>query len=184
MLTIKTVKLGQIAKVINGIRNTKTTEETKYTYNAISLKKNTYTINKIQTTKQLNKKHLLGKGDIIIKQSPPYTAKLITQENTNLTTTSNYAIIHLKDEYIPETVTFYLNSEKTKKQIHKLAEETSTQTINLKTIKNLNIIIKNKKQEEKEAETIRTYYKKKELTLKKLELEEEILYQKIYGDIP
>ncbi len=95
----------------------------------------------LKTDKQLNEKYLLKKGDIIMRLTPPYTARTIEFDDENITTTSNYAIIKVKNNYPPELLTFYLNSEYTKEQIYKFSEQTSIKVINITNIKNFNIKI-------------------------------------------
>lgn len=55
---MKNMKLGEIAQVINSIRNTINTDKTEYTYNTLTLTKEADTI---KTQKQLNRKYLLQK---------------------------------------------------------------------------------------------------------------------------
>ncbi|MBE6494543.1 MAG: hypothetical protein E7Z84_08085 [Methanosphaera stadtmanae] len=74
-----------------------------------------------------------------MRLTPPYTAITIDFDDENITTTSNYAIIKVKDDYSPELLTFYLNSEYTKEQIYKFSEQTSVKVINISNIKNFDI---------------------------------------------
>lgn len=93
----------------------------------------------LKTDKKLNEKYLLKKGNIIMRLTPPYTAITIDFDDENITTTSNYAIIKVKDYYSPELLAFYLNSEYTKEQIYKFSEQTSVKVINISNIKNFDI---------------------------------------------
>ena len=74
-----------------------------------------------------------------MRLTPPYTAITIDFDDENITTTSNYAIIKVKDDYPPELLTFYLNSEYTKEQIYKFSEQTTIKVINITNIKNFDI---------------------------------------------
>lgn len=116
-----------------------------------------------------------------MKLTPPYTSKIIEFQEENITTTSNYAIIKIKDKYTPELINFYLNSEYTKKQIYKYSEKTSTNIINISNIKDFQIKdIGNNK--DKYTQLIKTFINKKRLLEKKLEIEENVIEELIFGE--
>ena len=106
-------------------------KENNFEYKIITLNnENNYKINqnklnKINTDKKIDTKYLLKKGNIILKLTPPYNSRIIEFNENNITTTSNYAIIKVCENYSPEIINFYLNSEYIKKQIYQFADERS-----------------------------------------------------------
>lgn len=183
---MKEQKIKELAQVYSGTRyhryQTKTGE---YEYKIISYNKNDdYEINlnnteTITTEKPLNKNLLLKKGDIIMKLTPNYLAKVIDSNQKNLIAPNNYAIIKTNDKINPYLLEFYLNSEPIKRQIQRVGEESLIKIIKINDIKEFNIIRKDPKLEELEANMIISFKKRKELIEKQIELEELILNDKI-----
>ena len=69
---------------------------------------------------KLENKYLTNEGDIIIRLTTPYTAICINDKQEGLVIPSNFAIIRLKRQnFIPEFVALFLNSEIIKKQFFK-----------------------------------------------------------------
>ena len=69
---------------------------------------------------KLENKYLTNKEDIIIRLTAPYTAICINDKQEGLVIPSNFAIIRLKGQnYIPEFVALFLNSEVIEKQFFK-----------------------------------------------------------------
>lgn len=163
-------------------------KENNFEYKIITLNnENNYKINqnklnKINTDKKIDTKYLLKKGNIILKLTPPYTSRIIEFNENNITTTSNYAIIKVYENYSPEIINFYLNSEYIKKQIYQFADETSVKVINIGNIKYFDIILTNKEYEDIYKKLISTHKEKKEMIEKELNLEKDLLEEIIFGE--
>lgn len=175
-------KISEIAEVNSGIRVMRyQNPEGQSEYKILNLNnEKDYKIDfnnaeTFQTEKEIPPKYILNKGDIIMKLTPHYTANVIDFEEENLTAPTNYAIIHITGDINPTLLCYYLNSDHIKRQINRVAEESSLKIIKIQNIKNFEIIRNNPEEEEIGAELISTFYKKKELTEKKLQIEEEIL---------
>lgn len=188
-MKINLIKLKQIAQVHSGLRKSSfKNKENKYEYKIITLNnENNYKIDenklhRINTDKKIDDKYLLDKGDIILKLTPPYTSNIIEFNENNITTTSNYAIIKVNENYSPEIINFYLNSEYIKKQIYQFADETSVKVINIGNIKDFNIILTNIENVEIYEKLILTHKKKKELLENKINLEKDLLEEIIFGE--
>ena len=183
------ISLEKIAKIYSGIRNSsmKDTEPT-YQYDIITLtNENNFRINKnqletIKTNKKLDEKYLLKKGDIIMRLTPPYTSRIIEFNEKNVTTTSNYAIIKVNENYSPEILNFYLNSYYIKKQIHQVSEENSMKVVNIINIKKFNIIQIEEDKKETYINLIETFKNKKHLMEKQIQLEENLIEEIIFGE--
>ena len=69
---------------------------------------------------KLENKYLTNEGDIIIRLTTPYTAICINSKQEGLVIPSNFAIIRLKGQnFIPEFVALFLNSEIIEKDFFK-----------------------------------------------------------------
>ena len=183
------ITFNEIAKIFSGIRNTSVKEdEKKYTYKSITLnhdnnfKIDKNNLEKIQINKKIDDKYLLQKGNIIMKLTPPYTSRIIEFNENNLTTTSNYAIIKIYEEYSPEILNFYLNSYYVKKQIHQVSEENTMRVVNISNIKKFKIRKIDEKNKETYTELINTFNNKKRLMEKQIQIEEDLLEEILFGE--
>lgn len=188
-MKINIIKLKQIAEVHSGLRKSSfKNKENKYEYKIITLnnenisKINKNKLNKIYTDKKIDDKYLLEKGNIILKLTPPYTSNIVEFNEKNITTTSNYAIIKVNENYSPEIINFYLNSEYIKKQIYQFADESSVKVINIGNIKDFDIILTDNENEKTYEKLILTHKKKKKILEKKLNLEKDLLEEIIFGE--
>ena len=186
---MNTVKFNEIAQIYSGIRNTSVKNQTKeYEYNIITLKnENNFRIDEnnletIKTEKILDDKYLLKKGDIIMRLTPPYSARIIEFNKENITTTSNYAIIKVQEEYCPEIITFYLDSEYINKQIHHICDENNVKVINISNIKEFEIRLIDEEKKDIYTELINTYKTKQKLIEKKIQLKHDLLEEIIFGE--
>ncbi|MDO5825186.1 MAG: hypothetical protein Q4Q22_02305 [Methanosphaera sp.] len=188
-IKIKNITFKDIADIYSGIRNTQFKNKEKiFKYHSITLTKdNDFEIDidksdALYTDKPLDEKYLLRKGNIILRLTPPYTSRLVEFNRDNLTTTSNYAIIKVKEDYSPEVLNFYLNSTYTKKQIYKYCEQTSVKVVNISSIKNFKINNINNYENINYINLLKTFTKKRKLIQKELSLEENILEELFFGE--
>ena len=116
-----------------------------------------------------------------MRLTPPYTARIVEFSEPNITTTSNYAIIKVNEDYSPELLNFYLNSEYAKRQIYKFSEQTSIKVINISNIKNFDIKLNNNDMS-LYTELIQIFEEKKKNMEKKIQLEEDLIEELIFGE--
>ncbi len=89
---------------------------------------------------KLENKYLTNKGDIIIRLTTPYTAICINDKQERLVIPSNFAIIRLKGQnFIPEFVALFLNSEIIEKQFFKSSISATIPLIKITHLKKIDI---------------------------------------------
>lgn len=102
-------------------------EKSSYRYPLLNLKSvndnatlNLKTLDVFDATEPLSKNYLTQSGDVIVRTSSPYSAILIDEKTSGIVISSNFVIIRCKSEkLLPEYLFWYLNIEKTKKDIFK-----------------------------------------------------------------
>lgn len=131
----------------------------------------------ITTKDKIDQSYLLQKNDIVMKIAKPYTAAIVKFTENNVIATSNFVIIRAKEDIInPEYLAIYLNTEQTKKQLHKLIEGSVLQTIRIPSLKQIKIKLpKNKQQEQEYIKLINTLAEKRQLRQEQVQLEDEII---------
>lgn len=145
------MKLGEIADIRSGLvlvrKKALVDYEIENTYKLITLRNiednGMFTEAAFETfasTDVLNKEYFTSVGDILIRLSAPYTAVNIIKRAAGLLVPSYFSIIRLKtDKYIPEYLTWYLNSDKVKKELIKSQAGTAMATTNNKILSALEI---------------------------------------------
>ena len=89
---------------------------------------------------KLENKYLTNKGDIIIRLTTPYTAICINGKQEGLIIPSNFAIIRLKGQnFIPEFVALFLNSEIIEKEFFKSSISTTIPLIKITHLRKIDI---------------------------------------------
>ncbi len=89
---------------------------------------------------KLDNKYLTNKGDIIIRLTTPYTAICINDKQEGLVIPSNFAIIRLNGQnFIPELVALFLNSEIIEKQFFKSSISATIPLIKISHLREINI---------------------------------------------
>ena len=89
---------------------------------------------------KLDDKYLTNKGDIIIRLTSPYTVICINDKQKGLVIPSNFAIIRLKGQnFIPEFVALFLNSEIIEKYFFKSSISATIPLIKITHLRNIDI---------------------------------------------
>lgn len=145
------MKLGNIAEIRTGlvlVRKKASVEyEVKKTYRLITLKNindkgvfNKEDFEIFESNDELNKEYFTEKGDILIRLSAPYTTINIDKKTAGLLVPSYFSIIKLKTQkYIPEYITWYLNSDKVKRELIRSQTGTAMSTTNKTIISSIDI---------------------------------------------
>lgn len=182
------IKLENLAKISSGMalkrisgskrnltaitedKNGKTDEE-YYQITIKSVEDNKVDLNLfeiIKTTKKVDSKYLIRKGDVVMKLTAPYSAAVIDFELKNVVAASNLAIIRVNDRYDPEYLSFILNNKNTRKQLYRFVEGTITPIIKINNLKKIKIKYRDKTEQKIYAKLFR-------LLSNRLELENRIL---------
>ncbi|NLJ58148.1 MAG: restriction endonuclease subunit S [Tissierellia bacterium] len=145
------MKLGEIAEIRAGLVLTRKKATVKYQiqkiYKLITLKNiedkgvfNEEAFEIFESNDELNKEYFTEEGDILIRLSAPYTTINIEKRTAGLLVPSYFSIIRLRTQkYIPEYITWYLNSDKVKKELIRSQTGTAMSTTNNKIISSINI---------------------------------------------
>lgn len=177
------MKLGQIARIRTGLVLTRKKATIKYeiknTYNLITLKNiedngtfNEEPFETFESNDKLDEGYFTEEGDILIKLSYPYTTVHIDKSKTGLLVPSYFSIIRLKtSKYIPQYVTWYLNSDKTKRELIKSQTGTAMLTTNKTILTSIRI-------KEISIEDQRRIAKVRELHLKEIHLLNRLIEEK------
>lgn len=142
-------KLQEIAEIRTGLVLSRKKAKTKmgYPYKVFTLASldksgiiQDELIENFESNSELEEKLLTKDGDILIRLSQPYTATYITKPYRNILIPSLIAVIRIKsEEFLPEYIKVYLNSEKAKEQIRKEANGTVIETVSTKSLKEIEI---------------------------------------------
>lgn len=157
-------------------KNVETGEE----YNQITIKSvedNKVDLNlleTIKTTKKIDDKYLIRKGDVVMKLTAPYSAAVIDFELKNIVAASNLAIIRVNDRYDPEYLSFILNNKNTRKQLYRFVEGTITPIIKISNLKKIKIKDKDKTEQKIHAKLFRLLSNRLELKKRVLTIEKQL----------
>lgn len=184
------MKLGQIAEIRTGLvlarKKASLDFEIEKTYRLISLKNiegdgvlNEEAFDTFESNDILNKEYFTQEGDILIRLSAPYTTINIDERTAGLLVPSYFSIIKLKTQnYISEYITWYLNSDKVKKELIKSQTGTAMSTTNKKILSSINIK-ETPIEEQKKIAKVRELYLKERSLLNSLIKEKEKYYKGI-----
>lgn len=122
-------------------------------------------------------------GDVLVRLNEPFTSVCIQEHQENVLIPSYFVSIEITDRnYLPEYVSWYLNSNVAKRQFHQAQSGTMTPNINQNVIRNLDIpqipLTKQKK-----ITTIHQLYLKERRLLKRLIDEKDHYYKAITSKI-
>lgn len=146
------MRLGDIANIRTGLvlsrKEAETEYEIKQEYKLISLKnvgddgmpKDT-PLEIFLSNEELEDHYFTQEGDILMRLSQPNTAVYIDKEWTDLLVPSYFAIIRLDRDkgFIPEYVSWYLNSAAIRHELIRVQTGTAIFTTNKRTLSSLNI---------------------------------------------
>lgn len=145
------MKLGEIAEIRTGLVLARKKATVKYeiqnTYKLITLKNIEYNgvfnegaFEIFESNDELNKEYFTEEGDILIRLSAPYTTIYIDKKREGLLVPSYFSIIRLKTQrFIPEYITWYLNSDKLKRELIRSQTGTAMSTTNNTIISSIDI---------------------------------------------
>lgn len=184
------MKLGEIAEIKTGLVLTRKKANIKY---EVKDKYNLLTLNNIETdgvfnnkpfeiflsNAKLDKQYFTQEEDILIRLSQPNTAVYIDENKVGLLVPSYFAIIKLKTEdFIPQYITWYLNSNRFKKELLRYQTGSTITTTNISILKSINIkVIPMEKQ--KQIAKLQKLHLREKYLLKQLIDEKEKYYKAI-----
>ena len=146
------MKLGNIADIKMGLVLSRKKAETEYEikreYKLISLKNieddgmpNNTPLETFASNEELDEQYFTQEGDILMRLSSPNTALYIDRDWADLLVPSYFAIIRLDKHkgFIPEYVSWYLNSDVIRRELIRVQTGTAIFTTNKSTLSSLDI---------------------------------------------
>src|SRR5690625_2505816 len=122
-------------------------------------------------------------GDILIRLNEPFTAVCIQEYQANVLIPSYFVSIEITDEnFLPEYVSWYLNSSAVKRKFHQAQSGTMTPNINQKVIQKLKIPQLPLKNQEKITKVHQLYLQERRL-LNRLIAEKDRYHEAITNEI-
>ena len=188
------MKLADIAEVRSGLvlarKKASLDYDIKENYRLISLKNidddgalNEEAFESFASNDRLNEEYFTQEGDILIRLSAPYTAISIDKRTAGLLVPSYFSIIKLKSkDYLSEYISWYLNSDKVKRELIRSQTGTAIATTNTKILSSINIKALPMDEQIKIAKIRELYLREREL-LNKLIKEKERFYKGITKEL-
>lgn len=145
------MKLGEITDIKIGLVLSRKKASIKYEvesrYKLITLKNieengafNEEQFETFESNDELDNGYFTEEGDILIRLSHPHTSVYIDKSKSGLLVPSYFAIIKLTTQkFIPEYITWYLNTDKVKKELMKSQTGTAISTTNKSILASLDI---------------------------------------------
>lgn len=127
-----------------------------------------------KSVEKLEDRYLSLKNDVIIRLTSPYTAITITEETEGYVVPSQFITIRInKEEILPEYLSLYLNTEKSKKYIFINATGTTIPMIKIGALKDLEIPIINLEKQTKVAEISKLIVRERHMLYKLISKKEK-----------
>lgn len=150
------VKLADIAEVISGLSYRRYKDESEDSYDVIvqrSIRKDGILkdFEKVRLVKPKSR-YFTKSGDILMKMPYPYDVVCVGHEN--LVVSDRIAIIRVNKNFNPSFIAHLLSNAHVKKQLHELGSTERIPHTSLKEIKELKLIIPDRKTQDKCAELL------------------------------
>lgn len=156
------VKLGDIADVSSGLSYRRYKDEGEEEFDVIvqrSIRRDGILDDFEKMKLRRPKPHYFTKsGDILMKMPYPYDVVCVSREN--LVVSDRIAIIRLKENHNPSFIAHLLTNAHVKKQLHELGSTERVPHTSLKEIKELKLILPERKTQDKLAELLDTINEK------------------------
>lgn len=185
---MKKVILGQAAEISSGLVINRYNIQKKvsnlkkhYLYHQITLKSvenkniDLTLLEEFQSERKIDERYLLREGDVIMKLTPPYNAALVDFQCENLVVPQYFAIIRPRNNFDPQYITYILNSKNVQKQLHRLVEGGSLQTIKISSLNTVKINQIEIDEQIKYGKLFSLLSQRKELKKRNIELEELLM---------
>lgn len=131
----------------------------------------------------LDEHYFTNSGDILLRLNSPFTAVYIDKYKSGILIPSSFVSIEVTDDdFLPEYISWFLNSDLVKQKFHKSQSGTRTPNINQKIIRELSIPKLSRTEQENITNLHQLYLKERRL-LRQLMDEKEQLYREITKQI-
>lgn len=136
------------------------------------------------SNKNVNKRYIARKNDIIMKLTTPYDVSIFLEDfKDDFIISSKFAIIRLKNnvKFNSLFLSYWLNSHETKRQLHKFVEGTSLSILKINSLKKIKIKQIDMEKQEKFSKLFFLLNQKKELDKQKSECENQLIDAIMYN---
>lgn len=188
------MKLGDICTIESGLilsrKRARNDLELKKHYKLLSLNNiephgdfNEAALERFPSNEILPEHYFTQIGDVIVRLNEPYTTVCIQAHQAGVLIPSYFVSLEITDEsYLPEYISWYLNSSAVKRVFHQTQSGTITPNINQQVIQNLDIP-KVSLDEQKKITTVHYLYLRERRLLTRLMTEKDRYYQAITNKI-
>ncbi len=87
----------------------------------------------------IHESYLTKENDIVIRLTEPFTAVYITKKDVGYVVSSNFCIVRCSNKYDPVFLSYYINSDNTKKQLLSNIQGSIMKNINMASIEGIEI---------------------------------------------
>lgn len=145
------MKLGDICTIESGLilsrKRARNEMEIKRYYKVLTLNNiephgdfNEKVLEQFPSNEVLQERYFTKIGDVLIRLNEPYTSVCIQRHQENVLIPSYFVSLEITDDhFLPEYVSWFLNSNIVKRQFYQAQSGTRTPNINQHVIRNLNI---------------------------------------------
>lgn len=145
------MRLGDICHTESGLilsrKRSRNDFETKHEYKVLSLNNiedhgdfNEEELETFTSKEVLDKRYFTEEGDVLIRLSEPFTAVCIQSHQAGVLIPSYFIVLEItKNDYLPEYVSWYLNSSVVKRKYRREQTGSTIPNINQRIIQNLHI---------------------------------------------
>lgn len=169
------MRLGDIATIRTGLvlgrKKADAGNGIKETYKLLTLKNisdhgeiDNSSYEMFKSNEILDERYFTKEGNILIRLNHPYTAVYINKEHVGLLIPSYFVIIEVTDSnYLPEYISWYLNTERIKHDLERAHAGSRIPTTNQNTLKQLSIGIINLSKQKALIELYKLHRQEKQL---------------------
>jgi len=188
------MKLGEISSIESGLilsrKRSRNNIEFVKEYKVLSLNNieiqgdfNEAKLERFQSNEELEGHYFTKPGDVLLRLNAPFTSVYINESKADILIPSFFVTIKIKHEdFLPEYVSWYLNTDIVKRHFLRMQSGTQTPNVNQKLLRDLDIpslSIKN----QNNITTLHQLYLKERWLLKQLIKEKDQYYEGVTNEI-
>jgi restriction endonuclease S subunit len=129
-------------------------------------------LEEFESSKMIDERYLLKKGDVLMKLTPPYSAAMVDFVQKNIVFPQNFAVIRTHKNFDSEYLSHILNSKNVQNQLQRVVEGGALPIIKISSLNEIKIRFITLDLQQKYAKLLSLLLKRKELKKRTIELEE------------
>jgi len=192
---MKGINLKDAAEITSGLVINRFTRQKKSSFLNKPLKYYQITIKSVQdnkinlelleefeSSKKIDERYLLKKGDVLMKLTPPYSAAMVDFHRENIVFPQNFAVLRTKENFDPEYLSHILNSKNIQIQLQRLVEGGTLPIVKISSLKEVKINPVPLNLQYKYGKLFSLLFKRRELKKRNIELE-DLLVEDILSNL-